>query len=64
MAVKSPCIDICSFDGRTGFCIGCLRTLDEARTWKKMTDHRRHQIVNDRARRQAKLDRGAPSDGQ
>ncbi|KVM95698.1 Fe-S protein [Burkholderia pyrrocinia] len=64
MAVKSPCIDICSFDGRTGFCIGCLRTLEEARTWKKMTDHRRHQIVNDRARRQAKLDRGAPPDGQ
>ncbi|MXN77710.1 DUF1289 domain-containing protein [Burkholderia sp. 4701] len=64
MAVKSPCIDICSFDGRTGFCIGCLRTLEEARTWKKMTDHRRHQIVNDRARRQAKLDRGAPPDAQ
>ncbi|RQR63241.1 DUF1289 domain-containing protein [Burkholderia sp. Bp9002] len=64
MAVKSPCIDICSFDGRTGFCIGCLRTLEEARTWKKMTDHRRHQIVNDRARRQAKLGRGAPPDGQ
>ncbi|RQR59815.1 DUF1289 domain-containing protein [Burkholderia sp. Bp9126] len=64
MAVKSPCIDICSFDGRTGFCIGCLRTLEEARTWKKMTDHRRHQIVNDRARRQAKLDRGTPPDGQ
>ncbi|TCW84234.1 DUF1289 domain-containing protein [Burkholderia sp. SRS-46] len=64
MAVKSPCIDICSFDGRTGFCIGCLRTLEEARAWKKMTDHRRHQIVNDRARRQAKLDRGTPPDGQ
>ncbi|MBN3819201.1 DUF1289 domain-containing protein [Paraburkholderia sp. Se-20369] len=64
MAVKSPCIDICSFDGRTGFCIGCLRTLEEARAWKKMTDHRRHQIVNDRARRQAKLVRGTPPDGQ
>jgi predicted Fe-S protein YdhL (DUF1289 family) len=57
MAVKSPCIDVCSFDGRTGYCVACLRTREEARGWKKMTDHKRHQIVNDRARRQAKLAR-------
>ncbi|NIE56835.1 DUF1289 domain-containing protein [Burkholderia sp. Ax-1735] len=57
MAVKSPCVEVCSFDGRTGYCVACLRTRDEARGWKKMTDHRRHQIVNDRARRQAKLPR-------
>ncbi|WP_196319645.1 DUF1289 domain-containing protein [Burkholderia cepacia] len=57
MAVKSPCIDVCSFDGRTGYCVACLRTRDEARGWKKMTDHRRHQVVNDRGRRQAKLAR-------
>jgi predicted Fe-S protein YdhL (DUF1289 family) len=37
--------------------VACLRTRDEARGWKKMTDHRRHQIVNDRARRHAKLTR-------
>ncbi|WP_342702903.1 DUF1289 domain-containing protein [Burkholderia arboris] len=55
MAVKSPCTEVCSFDGRTGYCVACLRTRDEARAWKKMTDHRRHQIVNDRARRQTKL---------
>nr|WP_241012821.1 DUF1289 domain-containing protein [Burkholderia sp. Tr-20355] len=58
VAVKSPCIDRCAFDGRTGFCAGCLRTRDEARDWKKMTDHRRHQILNDRSRREAKLRRG------
>ncbi|MFL9989339.1 DUF1289 domain-containing protein [Paraburkholderia sediminicola] len=33
------------------------RTLDEIRRWKQMTDHRRHQVNNDRARRQAKLQR-------
>lgn len=55
MAVKSPCIEQCRFDGRTGFCTGCLRTQAEAREWKKMTDHRRHQIVNERARRERKL---------
>ncbi|TKC86338.1 DUF1289 domain-containing protein [Trinickia terrae] len=55
MALKSPCIDVCAFDGKTGLCLGCFRTRDEIRGWKKMTDHRRHQVLNDRSRRQAKL---------
>ena len=55
MAVKSPCIDVCVFDGKSGFCVGCLRTASEAQEWKKMTDHRRHQIINDRVRREQKL---------
>jgi len=53
--IKSPCIELCKFDGRTGLCRGCLRTLVECREWKKMTDHRRHQIVNERTRREKKL---------
>jgi uncharacterized protein len=40
-------------------CTGCYRTREEARGWKKMTDHRRHQIINERARRQAKIGREA-----
>ncbi|WP_233889496.1 DUF1289 domain-containing protein [Paraburkholderia flagellata] len=60
MAVKSPCIELCAFDGKTGFCTGCYRTREEARGWKRMTDHRRHQILNERPRRQAKLAREAP----
>lgn len=59
MAVKSPCTDVCAFDGKTGFCVGCLRTLAEAREWKKMNDFRRHQIINDRTRRENKLEREA-----
>ena len=51
MALKSPCTGVCEFDGRTGYCGECLRTLEEARDWKKMTDHKRHQIVNDKPRR-------------
>lgn len=57
MAVKSPCIDVCAFDSRTGYCLGCARTLEEARKWGKLTDYRRHAIVNDRSRREAKLGR-------
>ncbi|MBN3728189.1 DUF1289 domain-containing protein [Burkholderia sp. Ac-20379] len=60
MAVKSPCVELCAFDGKTGLCTGCFRTREEARAWKGMTDHRRHQIINDRPRRQAKVARNAP----
>lgn len=55
MAIQSPCVDICKIDGKTGFCIGCLRTRDEIREWKNMTDHRRHQVINDSSRRKTKL---------
>jgi predicted Fe-S protein YdhL (DUF1289 family) len=46
---------------KTGFCVGCLRTLAEAREWKKMNDFRRHQIINDRSRREKKIEREATS---
>lgn len=55
MAAKSPCTEVCVFDGPSGFCIGCMRTLDEARQWKKMTDFKRHQILNDARRRKTKV---------
>ena len=31
MAVKSPCVDVCSSDGRTGYCVVCLRPRAAAR---------------------------------
>jgi len=62
MALASPCIALCRFDGRTGFCTGCLRTLPEAREWKKMTDHRRHQVIKERPRREKKLAQHAAAD--
>ena len=55
IAVKSPCIDVCAFNGKTQLCVGCFQTLDEIRGWNKMTDHRRHQVINRRTRRQAKV---------
>ncbi|MEC5162883.1 uncharacterized protein ACFDR9_003628 [Janthinobacterium sp. CG_23.3] len=61
MALKSPCIELCAFDGPTGFCLGCTRTLEEARAWKKMTDFKRHQIINDSARRKKKIERALPA---
>ena len=33
---RSPCIDICQFTGKNSWCIGCGRTRDECKKWKKM----------------------------
>lgn len=55
MSLPSPCVDICQFDRRKDMCTGCFRTTDEIRRWRKMTDHRRREILSDRRRREAKL---------
>jgi predicted Fe-S protein YdhL (DUF1289 family) len=55
MSVKSPCIDICKFDGKTGLCVGCLRTRDECKEWKKMKNKHRQKIVDERALRSSKF---------
>lgn len=60
MSVKSPCIDVCKFDGKSGFCVACLRTRDECRGWKKLKDNRRHEILQDRPRRETKLPKQEP----
>ena len=57
MSVKSPCLDICKFDSKTGLCLGCLRTRDECKSWKKMKDKHRRKVIDDRSRRETLLDR-------
>ncbi len=36
--VASPCTSVCRMDARTGWCEGCLRTLDEIATWSTLAD--------------------------
>ena len=55
MSIASPCIDICKFDSKTGFCIGCLRTKDECKRWKKMKDKHRTRIIDAHHKRKATL---------
>jgi predicted Fe-S protein YdhL (DUF1289 family) len=55
MSRESPCIELCKFDGKTGFCLGCLRTQPECREWRKLPPYRRHEILRERSRREAKL---------
>jgi hypothetical protein len=55
-AVPSPCIDVCKIDGNTGMCIGCLRTRDEIRGWKNMTDDLRLEMIEELSHRKANLE--------
>ncbi len=52
MTIPSPCVDVCRLDGATGFCIGCLRTRDEIRGWKTMTDDLRVQVIAQKTHRE------------
>ncbi|RFU47202.1 DUF1289 domain-containing protein [Paraburkholderia sp. DHOC27] len=36
--VPSPCIDVCRMDAATGWCEGCLRSIDEIRDWSSYDD--------------------------
>ncbi|MCJ2020051.1 MULTISPECIES: DUF1289 domain-containing protein [unclassified Methylobacterium] len=51
MKKDDPCISVCQFDGRTGWCLGCGRTIPEARAWRKMTPFRRTSLMRELPRR-------------
>ncbi|RJG57068.1 DUF1289 domain-containing protein [Sphingobium terrigena] len=53
--MNSPCIDLCAFDGSTGWCRGCGRSKPECRTWKKAQPQQQRKIAADLPRRLAKL---------
>jgi predicted Fe-S protein YdhL (DUF1289 family) len=36
--LPSPCINVCRMDAATGWCEGCLRTLDEIGAWSVLDD--------------------------
>lgn len=42
--VPSPCTSVCRVDEPTGYCEGCLRTLDEIIDWGTLPDPQRRVI--------------------
>lgn len=43
--VPSPCNDICEMNPKTGYCIGCGRTIDEIVAWPEMTDDQKQNVL-------------------
>jgi predicted Fe-S protein YdhL (DUF1289 family) len=42
--VPSPCIDVCRIDPLTGWCEGCLRTLDEIAAWSGLDNPQKRAV--------------------
>ena len=43
-SVPSPCTSVCRMDARTGWCEGCMRTLDEIAAWSTMSDTEKRAV--------------------
>jgi predicted Fe-S protein YdhL (DUF1289 family) len=41
----SPCVDVCRMNAASGWCEGCLRTLDEIAAWSRLDDAARRQVL-------------------
>ena len=43
--IDSPCINICRIDKKSGFCIGCNRSLIEVSNWSNLSEDKKKQII-------------------
>lgn len=49
---RSPCINVCEIEGRSGLCRGCLRTVDEIMAWPTASEATRAALVAELATRE------------
>lgn len=43
-AAASPCVSICTYERRLGYCTGCGRTLDEIAGWGRLNDGQKRTV--------------------
>jgi len=43
--ISSPCNDICRINAETGWCEGCLRTVEEITEWRSSSDDEKREIL-------------------
>ncbi|MEI7514770.1 MAG: DUF1289 domain-containing protein [Betaproteobacteria bacterium] len=43
-APPSPCVSVCHMDAQTGWCLGCLRTIEEIGTWAGNSDQDKREV--------------------
>jgi predicted Fe-S protein YdhL (DUF1289 family) len=49
--VPSPCLSVCRIHPVTGWCEGCLRSLDEVAGWSRMDDAAKRVVWTDIVKR-------------
>ena len=58
--IASPCVNICRMEPLTGWCEGCLRTIDEIAAWGSLDDVARLRICKQlQQRREAEARRSS-----
>jgi predicted Fe-S protein YdhL (DUF1289 family) len=55
--VPSPCVDICRMDAATGWCEGCLRTIDEIAGWASLAPDEKLVVWDRLATRREQFER-------
>jgi predicted Fe-S protein YdhL (DUF1289 family) len=53
--VPSPCINVCRMDPATGWCEGCLRTIDEIACWAGYTREEKLAVLAKLAARRSQV---------
>ncbi|MGH8788261.1 MAG: DUF1289 domain-containing protein [Cupriavidus necator] len=53
--VPTPCRNVCRMDPATGYCAGCLRTIEEIAGWSSAADEDKRRIWAQLPRRAAWL---------
>lgn len=43
--IPSPCVKVCQLNPETGYCVGCLRTIDEIADWLEMTNQEKCALL-------------------
>jgi len=55
--VRSPCTNVCTIDAATGWCAGCLRTIDEIAAWGSLDNVAKRAVLKRLYARRAERDR-------
>lgn len=51
---QSPCNGVCRIDERSGYCLGCRRTIDEITAWSTLSASQRSAVLDALAHRRPK----------
>jgi len=54
MMVESPCFDVCTLDRTGEYCLGCMRTMQEIKSWSEMSDQEKTQVIEKLEQRRKK----------
>ena len=55
--IPSPCTSVCTIDAATGWCAGCMRTIDEIAAWGSCDNAAKRAVWRRLPARRAERDR-------